>query len=283
MLAHVEAQGLAYDPLLGWVRDPVPDYENHIEEHGFRTLERFEDDKPDGTWRAFVFGDSQTYGAGVDVDKTYASLTLLKLREARPDLPIEIINTGVSGYGSLQALRLIQHEILQYEPDMLIIDCRVNDQPRDQLVQAAPVLPAVDRLLFNWRTWYVLRFVIERARGDTTPMRADAMDHGPQQPAGNHDLIMAVAQDARVDVVFLDYPFWDMRRPEGGPQPTIMCMAPASQLPPGADVIPVCQALIDAGRPASELFLDNNHLTEEGHRVVAERLASGLLERLPGG
>lgn len=282
---HVQATELVADPIYGWVRKHVPDPVNHVDVHGFRTPEPFEDVKPPGTWRAFAFGDSQTYGAGVEVDQSYPAVALQALRRQRPDLPIELINTALSGYGSLQALRLIQHRVLAWDPDMLIVDCRVGDQVRDELVRASPVFPRLDALLFHWRTWYVLRFGIERLRGRTAPMRPGAeREHHAQ--AGNHDLIMDVAARAGVPVVFLDYPLWRPTPGDGSsrrhaPGDEISCMAPAWQLPDGAQTISICEPLKSSGRPPAELFFDNNHLTVEGNRIAGEALAAGLLPSLP--
>ena len=56
-------------------------------------------------------------------------------------------------------------------------------------------------------------------------------------------------------------------------------LASPAELPEGAVILLVCQALIAHGGPASALFLDNNHLSAEGKRVVGEALARGLVDR----
>jgi len=47
-------------------------------------------------------------------------------------------------------------------------------------------------------------------------------------------------------------------------------------VPPGATVIQICEALRHAQQPASALFLDNNHMSEEGARIAGEALAQGI-------
>lgn len=281
VLAHVSAEEIEYDPLYGWRRSVVPDLANGIESHGFRRATELPQPKPTGGWRAFTFGDSQTYGAGLQVDQTYSHVAEQALRQRHPDRSVEVVNTGLSGYGSLQALRLIQHQVLDLEPDLLIVDCRTHDQPRDELVAQAPALPGLDRLLFHWRTWYVLRFTVDRALGRTAPMNPSPPPDPSLAAAGNHDLIMAQAAEADVPVVFLDYPFWNaQQRPDqqaqGARFEEIACLATETYLPPGAVVIPVCDALRRSGMPASELFLDNNHLSAAGARVVGQALAQGI-------
>ncbi len=74
-----------------------------------------------------------------------------------------------------------------------------------------------------------------------------------------------------LQLLFVAYPFWDDDR--------VTCLAPAHALREGGPVAPACAALGQAGVPLDQLFLDNNHLTVEGNRRVAEALASSILEQ----
>lgn len=274
--AHVETEALDYDPVYGWVRHTLPDPMFHLDANGFRHLEALERQKAPEAWRGFTLGDSQTYGAGVGAGQTYTAFAEAALRAQAPARQVELINTGLSGYGSLQALRLIQHKLPDWAPDLFVVDCFAFDQPRDGLTPRGR-LNALEQALFHYRTYYVLRFVAERALGRVRPMGVPTPDGERLRGAGNHDVIMQVAADLGVPVVFLDYPFWEGR--EGDRPEAIHCLAPATELPEGAIVIPVCQALRDRGGLPSTWFLDNNHLTAEGNRVVGEALARGLVER----
>lgn len=273
---HVETEGLKYDPVLGWKRIDLPDAGHHIDENQFRRVVPIERDKPPGTWRAFTFGDSQTYGAGLHASETYSAVAERALQAAAPDKTVEVVNTGTSGYGSLQALRLMRDRVIDFEPDLYIVDAFPFDNPRDEVVPPASGAVAIERLLFRWRTYYVLRFAIERSRGRLRPMRAHSRQ-GDEIYAGNHDSIMALAAQQGVPVVFLDYPFWYEDRPADDPR-ALVCLAPPAQLPQGAVVIEICQALKTSGLAGRELFLDNNHMSETGARLAGESLADAILE-----
>lgn len=275
--AHVQSEGLKYDPIYGWVRENLPDHYMSVDINGFRYPRPLARERQPGSFRAFTLGDSQTYGAGVMVNETYTAFAEAALRTARPDRHIELINTGLSGYGSLQALRLIQHKLLDWDPDLLVIDCRANDQPRDGLHAGAPV-SAAQRLLFHYRTYYVLRFLVERSLGrNQAPMQARNA-RGQFLTNGNHDRIAELARANGVAVAFLDYPYWNHNNPNARADEIIACLAPAEDMPPGSLSVPACLALKQSGRPPRELFLDNNHLTAEGNRIVGETLARTLLE-----
>ena len=270
VLAHLEAGAMTHDPILGWVRADLPLPSEGINSLGWRYSE-LDQAKPAGTWRAFTLGDSQTYGAGVPADKSY---TAFAERALAADGALQLINTGTSGYGSLQAIRLIESKLLDWDPDLLIVDCRTYDQPRDQSGPDLSGFSELEQLLFHWRTYYVLRFAIDRMRPDhARPMQSGAMEMSPEELKerfGNHDLIVEAAREAEVPLMFLDYPFWDNRG--------ITCLAPPEELPEGVPVGRVCKALQDSGQPPSKLFLDNNHLAEEGNRIVGEALAAAIRE-----
>ena len=275
--SHVEQGSMAFHPELGWVRAQLPAPALGVNSDGFRYAE-LPRAKPSGTWRAFTFGDSQTYGAGVDAGESYTAFAEARLREGAGDTALQVINAGISGYGSLQVLRLIRSHVLEWDPDLLIVDCRTFDSPPDEVL--APVKDravGVRKLLWESRTYYVLRFLLYRyGPGAVRPMTSDSIDsppppaNDPMQRAGNHGAIVELAEDEGVDLVFLDYPFWDHNG--------ITCLAPAEELPDGATVVPVCAALQGSGHQASELFLDNNHLTALGNEVVGLALADTLRE-----
>lgn len=44
-----------------------------------------------------------------------------------------MINAGLSGYRSIQALRLMQGQLASFEPDFAGIDCQGRDAPHDAL------------------------------------------------------------------------------------------------------------------------------------------------------
>ncbi|MCB9779871.1 MAG: SGNH/GDSL hydrolase family protein [Alphaproteobacteria bacterium] len=271
--SHVQAEGLEYDPVLGWRRARLPDPHYDIDLNQFRRKVPIDRKKPDGGWRAFTFGDSQTYGAGLTSTETYSAVAERTLQQAVPDRVVEVVNTGCSGYGTLQGLRLMRDRVVRFEPDLYIVDSFPFDNPRDEVLPPASWAAGLERVLFHWRTYYVLRFSIERAQGRLRPMRVGQLA-GEENYAGNHDSIMALAAQQGVPVVFLDYPFWDSSH--GAQQVT--CLAPASELPEGARVLSICSALQDSGMAPSELFLDNNHMSATGARIAGEALADALRE-----
>lgn len=271
---HAESAGMRYHPELGWVRRFLPDPTHVLNAEGFRYDRDVDKDKPDDRFRAFTLGDSQTYGAGLDWNQTYTYVAEQELR-SRHGGDIEVINTGISGYGSLQALRLIRLQLLDYDPDLIIIDCRTRDALRDDGVRSVSAGP-IHELLFYSRAYYFLRVGIERARGTHgRPAHAEAMadDWRPGDGgAGNHDLIQALGEREGFDVLFVDYPIWQT------PGQRIVSLVREDELPEGAQIARLTKALQDTGRPGSELFFDANHMKAEGAQVAGIALADAIDE-----
>jgi lysophospholipase L1-like esterase len=70
-----------------------------------------------------AFGDSLTFGYGVDDNKSYPAL-LQNL------LDCEVINAGISGQDTAQGLRRLPDTLATYQPDLIILCMGGNDMLR---------------------------------------------------------------------------------------------------------------------------------------------------------
>ncbi|OGL41823.1 MAG: hypothetical protein A2161_18625 [Candidatus Schekmanbacteria bacterium RBG_13_48_7] len=95
---------------------------------GYRTAE-FSEKKPFNTFRIISLGDSSTFGWGVDNDKTFSAKlqTLLNSEQRFQALNFEVINMGIPGYTTEHGVRLLDKEVSNLDPDMLIVSYGVND------------------------------------------------------------------------------------------------------------------------------------------------------------
>jgi lysophospholipase L1-like esterase len=135
---------LRWDPHRGtpgfYVSDPVlgqrlaPGYDGwfagvpvHINALGFRDTRDYPLDKPPGTFRILVLGDSVTFGHGALSDTTYPYLLERRLREWRADINWEVWNLGVPGYNTTQELKYLERIGPRYRPDLVIVGFFEND------------------------------------------------------------------------------------------------------------------------------------------------------------
>jgi lysophospholipase L1-like esterase len=83
--------------------------------------------KPSDTFRILVLGDSVTFGWSLRGEDTYTSQLASLLATLRPNQRVEVINAGVSGYGTWQELRWLQETGLALDPDVIIVQTHLND------------------------------------------------------------------------------------------------------------------------------------------------------------
>ncbi|MBI1870499.1 MAG: SGNH/GDSL hydrolase family protein [Chlamydiae bacterium] len=128
-----EVQFFEYDPLLGWKGKPsVSGYQ--IGKHdkvwvslnslGFREKE-FSPQKKTGIKRILILGDSQTWGSGVEQDERFSDVLEQLLKEH--EVSVEVLNLGMTGYGTDQEFLLYQKLGVDYLPDLVIVAFYWND------------------------------------------------------------------------------------------------------------------------------------------------------------
>jgi len=79
--------------------------------------------KPPDTFRIAVLGDSFTEAMHVPMEQTYWSLLERRLQECNPfpGKKVEVINFGVSGYGTAQELLTLRQRVWDYSPDLVVL------------------------------------------------------------------------------------------------------------------------------------------------------------------
>jgi len=99
-----------------------------INPHGLRGEDRGIE-KPAGTRRILVLGDSMAAALQVREEETFAVVAerLLNGGRAAGEPAYEIVNGGVDGYGTAQELLLFREELWRYQPDLVIVEVIYND------------------------------------------------------------------------------------------------------------------------------------------------------------
>ena len=116
-----------FDAKLGWRN--IPDWSATtngrrltINSKGLRDREHSYD-KPKGTKRILVLGDSFAWGYGVADHEIFTKRLqhLLRQKPISPTDRYEVINTGVSGWGTDQEYLFLQQEGFEYSPDVVVV------------------------------------------------------------------------------------------------------------------------------------------------------------------
>ena len=84
-------------------------------------------DKVPGVRRIIALGDSITFGHGVRADDAYPRVVETRLNEALSQQTVEVLNFGIPGYNTLNALAQFQEFGLALQPDVVVLGFLYND------------------------------------------------------------------------------------------------------------------------------------------------------------
>lgn len=110
---------------------------------GFRDDRDYALEKPPGTFRIIVLGDSVTFGHGALYETTYPYLLEQRLKSWRPTVNWQVWNLGVPGYNTSNELEYLKRVGRHYQPDLVI----VGFYPNDFTANEAPSQPSGARRL----------------------------------------------------------------------------------------------------------------------------------------
>ncbi len=92
---------------------------------GFRDERDWHYDKPKGRLRILSLGDSHTEGFEVRQEHTFSAVIERFLKNKGVDA--EILNAGISGFGTAESLAFLETEGIRYRPDIVVLGLYAND------------------------------------------------------------------------------------------------------------------------------------------------------------
>lgn len=104
-----------------------PSHRATINSLGFRGAE-IPVEKPANTFRIAILGDSATYGWLISERFTYSRVLERMLRSSSRDMKFEVINAGVPAYGLLRIISHTEANVLELEPDVIVLATGGNDK-----------------------------------------------------------------------------------------------------------------------------------------------------------
>jgi hypothetical protein len=155
---------------------------------GFRDSREYSLDKPPGTFRIIVLGDSVTFGHGALADTTYPYLLEQRLKQWRPQINWQVWNLGVPGYNTRQELAYLERIGPRFRPDLVIVgffenDLVDNDVSTDATVWrrvSSAVQGSMQRWLYSYelykRVWLTLRWQLLTSTPDRQRIESLAGD-----------------------------------------------------------------------------------------------------------
>lgn len=120
----------------------------HVNPLGFRDREQAVE-KPKGTVRIAVLGDSYIEALQVADDATFARVLEAQLNEQRAvdDPRYEVLSFGIAGWGTAQELLALRHYVWQFDPDVVLLAFLAGNDVRNN---SKPLEPVQCRPFFTW-------------------------------------------------------------------------------------------------------------------------------------
>lgn len=107
-----------------------------INSYGWRDKE-WSRDKPAGTYRVAVLGDSMVAAFEVESDRAFLALAEERLKSSY-DLNVELMNFGCPGFTQTEELIVLRNEIKQFSPDMVLVFFFPGNDIRDVRRETSP-------------------------------------------------------------------------------------------------------------------------------------------------
>lgn len=119
-------------------------------------------EKPKGAYRIQCYGDSITYGYGVDYEFTYEYQLQSMLREEYSRQDIDVMNFGCPGYTAFQGWYLFNRLGIKYDPNLIILgftyaDPSTEEKRDSERITSNPMVLAFQKFLYNSELYLALR------------------------------------------------------------------------------------------------------------------------------
>lgn len=280
---------LVFEPVPGLRHEGDPggffEYRGQSNSLGYRDREHSVD-KPPGTYRIVVLGDS--IAAGYRIERTEDAFpALLEAILRAQGLPVEVLSFGVTGYNTAQEVETLRARALRFAPDLVLLAYCHNDRrpPDPRIVQGlreaqgdrrVVPLSAMDRRL-AWSALYrVLRFqVLDSAAPEDTGTA------GEQAVARSLDELGRISREEGFEALLAVFPYLPkLYDREHARQHARLAEIARRNGFHHLDLRPVFRDCRLA--QPDKLRFDRYHPTAAGHRCAAEAMAEavrGILAR----
>ena len=176
-----------YDPVLGWRNIPnwsatTKNRQLTINSHGLRDRE-YEYEKPHDCQRILVLGDSYVWGYGVSDQEVFTEVLESNFQQA--SRKIQVINTGVSGWGTDQQLLYLVRDGLKYQPDIVLLAFFIVNDPKNNMCS---VQYGINKPVFMNLNLQIRNLPVPRKPPDD-------LDKGIRTKANGYDLTVRIIEE----------------------------------------------------------------------------------------
>jgi lysophospholipase L1-like esterase len=243
-------------------------------------------EKPEGTIRIALLGDSVAFGWTVSDEGTHSARIerMLNERVGPGDARYEVLNFGVGGYSTRDEVAMLAAKALPLDPDLVVIDYVPND-PESEPVQ--PLHQVFHETLW-WERWNLLRLLSFGRRQLGVTLLGDGNEYRYlASPRARHwPTVLAAFDQARdlcaprgIEVVVVLFPTYTLRvdwsdYADKDLQEQVIEAAHARGFR-ALDLVPV---YAQSGYSMDEIAADDIHPGDLGLEIAARAVADLILE-----
>lgn len=130
------------DSMLGFrmvpnYRGVEPSHGTALEINSYGLRERELGPPSESKLRVYVLGDSIVFGLGIEAEEAFPR-ALERVLQRRLRRPVEVVNGGVPGYGTLQQLKMFEETVDTLQPDIVLATVSVVNDLADNVKFAKP-------------------------------------------------------------------------------------------------------------------------------------------------
>jgi lysophospholipase L1-like esterase len=274
-----------YAALQTWTGPYGVPYQSNAE--GFRDRD-FMIERPAGTVRIVVLGDSVAEGLGVPVEQRFSALLEEELNR-KPGAPHQVLNFARAGYSTLDEAEVLKSAVLRYTPQHVVLQVCFNDvEENERKLRSAPAIerpagttPPGVRAFFQTHSSLYL-FLAERynglllSRGIPNRLLNQVLKMNEADLQDTEMLLGRMAalcreQGIELTVAYVPLDAEVRVASEGAASQFESLIAKACKRV-GVGFVPTLKRLRDA--TDCQAHIDDCHLSPCGHRVVAQTLAA---------
>ena len=161
------------------------EYQISPKRYRFFARDQFPVVKGERTRRIFCLGGSTVQGRPYSIQTSFTTWMRIGLEERNPETQWEVVNCGGISYASYRLVPILE-EVLQYEPDLIIICTGHNEFLEDRTYAATRDLPTWSYGSLDWllrrrlvvigSQWLRQQQSPQNERGDSRPVLRDEVD-----------------------------------------------------------------------------------------------------------
>lgn len=266
----------------------------HINSKGTRGRE-FQAEKPAGTYRILMLGDSRTFGWGLNEEECYAAIVEKNLKTELKGREVEVINCGVNAWSYWHMLTFMKEYGFSWNPDLIVLGegnlwSKFNETNSPEFVKEMLTKVRLKNFLrrfamYHWIVEIQLQEVYSKYRLKFVPVDPNAeagVGEDPLVRITNHIReIVSLSNQKNIPVMFLVTPMDRSEEVKAASDSAFVGIVNFRRKFAQENNLPLCDCGPELrNKPDMHYYLEADpvHFNAEGNELIATKLTESILK-----